>query len=278
MKRAILPAQRLRLRGGAHVKTTLLTLLMLAMAAGCALGATWFASSGMSILRDQEIWEHGAPAIDGSINAKRTSKLIPWLIANYDGTVSYTDAEGARYEGSVDFWTMFGGPDTDTAELRYDPAHHDRFAISWGVEASGARWRAVIVMVLLLGLLSPVAAYGAWAIVQNARDEARVAAEGDEIELHVVSCTPNVKDGKPTGTYHYELELEIGDRRERIHRDSPRLLTCAPSDARVLGLWQPGKRASVIVIAGDLAPLAVSPAQRAEILARADQARSADQA
>jgi hypothetical protein len=274
MKRAILPAERLRLRGSSHVKTGLLALLMLAMAAGLALGATWFVSSGASISRDKQIWEHGVPASDGSINAKRTSKLIPWLIANYDGTVSYADTEGARYEGSIDFWTMFGGPDTDSAELRYDPAHHERFAVSWGVEASGARWRAVIVMTLLLGLLSLTMAYAGWVIVQNARGEARVAAEGDEIELDVVSCTPKVKEGKPTGTYHYVLELDVGDRRERIHRDSPWLLTCAPNDARVLGLWEPGKRASVIVIASDLAPLALSPAQRAEVNARAERARS----
>jgi hypothetical protein len=274
MKRTILPAHRLRLRASSHAKTVLAVLIVLGMAAGTGFGATWFISSAGTILRDQAIWERGIAAPDGSINGKRTSKLIPWLIANYDATVHYVDVEGARYEGSVDFWTMFGGPDTDNAELRYDPEHHERFALNWAVEASGARWRAVIVMTALLSLLCLTALYATWAIVQTARGEARVAAYGDEVELRVISATPTTKDGKPTGKYHYVLELGEGEHVERITRDSEWLLVCAPNDARVLGLWDPGKPASVIVLRSDLAPLAVSAADRAEINARAERARA----
>ena len=273
MKRTILPARPLRVRASGHVKTALLLLLMVAFVVGGALGTTWFVSSSASIGRDKDIWARGIPAADGSIHAKRTSKLIPWLIANYDGTVSYVDAEGARYAGDVDFWTMFGGPDTDQAELRYDPQHHDRFAINWGVEASGARWRAVIVMTVLCALLTLAFAFGAWAILQNARGESRVAATGDEVELRVVSCKPQVKEGKPTGKYVYELELDLPDGPKRIHRESAWLLSCAPNDARVLGLWH-GNPASLILIASDLAPLVVGDAERAEINARAERARA----
>jgi hypothetical protein len=274
MKRTILPARPLRLRGGVHMKTALLVLLMLAFTVGGALGTTWFVSSGASIGRDKDIWARGLPGADGYINAKRTSKLIPWFIANYDGKVSYADAEGARFEGDIDFWTMFGGPDTDNAELRYDPQHHEHFAINWGVEASGARWRAVIVMTLLCALMTLTFAWGAWIIVQNARNESRVAASGDEVHVRVVSATPHVKEGKPTGKYDYRLELDDGEKPRPIHRVSPWLLTCAPNDARVLGLWMPGKPGSLILITSDFAPLVVNQTERAEINARAEQARA----
>jgi flagellar basal body-associated protein FliL len=275
MKRSILPARRLRLRASTYVTSALFVLLLLAFAAGGVLGTIWFVSSGGTILRDQDVWERGVVAQEGSIRAKRTSKLIPWLIANYDGTVDYADAEGARYQGSIEFWTMFGGPDTDNqAELRYDPQHHERFAISWGIEASGARWRAVVMMTALLVLLTLVFAYGAWVIAQNARGDARVAAEGDEVQPAVVSATPVVKEGKPTGKYQYVLELDAAVPPARVTRESTWLLTCAPNDSRVLGLWQPGKPASLILIRSDLAPLAVTAAERAEINARAEQARS----
>ena len=275
MKRSILPARPLRLRSGEHVKTALWILFMLAFAAGLALGTAWFVKSGGSIMRDKDIWARGIPAESGSIHAKRTSKLIPWLIANYDGKVDYTDAEGARYEGDVDFWTMFGGPDTDNAELRYDPDHHDRFAINWAVSASGARWRAVIVMSLILGAATLAFAFGAWIMFQNGRSEARVAATGDEVRLRVVSCTPHVKEGKPTGKYVYQLELDEGlDTPKPIHRESLWLLSVGPNDSRVLGLWEPGKPASLILIRSDFAPLAIRDAERSEINARAEQARA----
>lgn len=276
MNRKILPTRKLGLRAGVHVKTALVLLLMLAFTVGLGVGTTWFVSSGATIGRDKDIWARGLPAQDGTIRAKRTSKLIPWLLANYDGKVHYTDAEGASYEGSVDFWTMLGGPDTDNAELRYDPQHHDQFAISWGVEASGARWRAVLVMSALFALLTFACGFGTWAILQNARAEARVAAQGDEVELRVVACTPISKDGKPTGKYHHELELDAGgESPKRIVRDSLWLLYCAPNDARVLGLWIPGKPDHVIVLRSDLEPLAVSASERAEIVKRAEQARVA---
>lgn len=268
MTRAMLPARPLGLRAGVHVKTALLVAFMLACTAGLGLATTWFVSSGGSIGRDKAIWTHGLRA-DGEIKAERTSKLVPWILASYHGTVRYTDAEGASYEGTIGFWTMLGGPDTDNAELRYDPQHHDQFAVSWGVEASGARWRAVIVMSLLFALLTLASGFGTWAIIDNALVEARVARAGDEVQLRVVACSPVVKEGKPTGKHRHELELDLGDgRTKRIVKDAPWLLRCGPNDSHVLGLWIAGKPHSLIVIGSDLHPLAVTRAERAEITSR----------
>jgi len=274
MTRTILPARPLGLRAGVHVRTALHVAFMLACTAGLGLATTWFVSSGGSIGRDKDIWAHGLRA-DGEIDAQRTSKLVPWIIASYHGTVRYSDAEGASYEGTIAFWTMLGGPDTDNAELRYDPQHHDQFAVSWGVEASGARWRAVIVMSVLFALLTLASGFGTWVIIGNALAEARVARVGDEVQLRVVACTPVVKEGKPTGKHRHELELDIGDgRTRRIVKEAPWLLRCGPNDSRVLGLWSPGKPHSLIVIRSDLEPLAVTQAERLEIKSRAEAART----
>jgi hypothetical protein len=132
----------------------------------------------------------------------------------------------------------------------------------------------VIVMTLLMLLLVATFGFGTWAIWQNARAEARVAAEGDEVQLRVVSATPLVKDGKPTSKYQYALELDAGDPPLLINRDSEWLLSCAPNDSRVLALWRPGKPESLILIRSDLSPLVVTAAERADINARAEQARS----
>lgn len=275
MKRSILPARRIGLRLGVHLGNAMLVLFMLGATAGLGVSTTWFVSTGPAISRDKDVWARGVPA-DGTIQAKRTSRLVPWLVANYDGKVGYTDAEGARYSGTVDFWTMLGGPDTDQAELRYDPQAHDKFAVSWGVEASGARWRAVIIMSALFGLLTLAVGYGSWVVFQMALTEPRIARDGDEVELRVVSCTPIVKAGKPTGNYRHELELDVGeDKPKRIVKDSPWLLRVAPNDARVLGLWLPVKDNPVLVIRSDVHPLAVTAAERAEIAKRAETARAA---
>lgn len=266
MKRAILPARPLRLRGGAYVKAALLALFMLALAGVAVLGTTWFVSSAATIGRDKDVWARGVPAEGGHFEGERRSKLgLAWFVASYDGTVSYTDAAGARYEGSVNFWTMFGGPDTDRTELRYDPDHPERFAISWAVEASGARWRAVVVMTLLLVLIAILCGVGAWAFIDDVRHRARIAATGDEVALRVVSADAVVREGKPTGKVRYELEL--ADRQFTV--EMPSVLPCAPADAAVLGLWLPGKPRSVLVLARDLAPLAVSHAERMQVLDRA---------
>lgn len=274
MNRTILPARPLRLRAGAYMKSALLALLMLVFAGLLGLATAWVSGGARTIGRDKDVWASGVPAQDGTINGKRSSKLgLSWLIASYDFTVSYVDAEGARYEGKLEFWTMFGGPDVDEqAEVRYDPKRPERFAVSWGVEASGARWRAVIVLTALCGLTTLLFAWLAWVMVQDGRALARTAAGGDELQLRVIAETPIVKDGKATGKWRFELERDDGSgTRRTIIKEQSSVLHCAPNNARVLALWTPGQPSSIVVPTRDLAPLAVSDAERREIVGRAEQ-------
>ena len=275
MRRSILPDRRFRLRAGEYGKTFALVAFLAALGAGLVLGASWFVSSAGTIGRDKDIWAHGIPASDGSIHGKRTSKLgLAWLLADYDAEVSYADAEGARYEGDVSFWTVLGGPDTDHAELRYDPDHHDRFAVNWAVDASGARWRAVLLMTAILGLSGAGILLGAWLIVKGQRADAQVAARGDEIALRVLSSAPVLDNkGKPTGKRTYHLELDDGTTtREltRVLRGPP--LACTPDSALVVGLWLPGDAKRVLLVEHDLSPLAVTDAERAASWERASKA------
>jgi hypothetical protein len=286
MKRAILPARRLRLRSGFHLKHWIGMLVCLAVATALALGASWFVSSGGTILRDHRIWDRGVPAADGSIHGKRQSRIgLAWLIAGYDAEVNYTDDRGDRYEGSVTFMTMLGGPDTDNAELRYDPDHHDQFAVSWGIEASGARWCAVIVLTLLLGLLALTSVYAAWLAIRALRADARIAARGDEVELRVVSFKPVMKQPgsgegaadrlrpESTGKWLFELEFDReGQEPRRMTVELEWPLYCAPDNARILALSDASTE-RLIILQHDGAPLALSSADRLEVMRRAEAAR-----
>ena len=274
MKRRILPERKLRLRAGYQLKTYIGSLISLLVAVALGLGATWFVSSAGTILRDKATWEHGLAADGGTLHGKRESKIgLTWFFASYDGDVAYADETGQRFEGSFSFYTMLGGPDVDTqAELRYDRDHHDRFAVSWAVEASGARWRAVVVMTLLLGVLALTFAFLAWVLAADLRAERRMVADADEVELRVTACTPITKEGKPTGKWHHQLELvdDTGTTLREIAVISPWLLYCAPDNARVVGLWRPGNPKRVIVLERDCAPLAITAAERAAIMQRAE--------
>jgi hypothetical protein len=286
MKRAILPARPLRLRFGSQLSYWIGALVCLAVAAGLALGARWFASDGGEIRRDQRIWERGIPAADGSIDGKRRSRFgLSWFIASYEAHVTYTDDRGDRHQGELDFWTMFGGPDTDAAELRHDPEHRDQFAVSWGVDASGARWRAVVFMTVLFGLLALAFVYVAWFAVRAMRGERRIAASGDEVELRVISRAPVMKQVGPgegaaqrlvpesTGKWQFELELDRDGREPR--RMTLQLawpLYCAPDNARILALAD-ASRDRLIILQHDGAPLALSPEDRLEVMRRGEAAR-----
>jgi hypothetical protein len=274
MKRRILPARKLRLRIGYQLKTYIGSLLSLAVAVALGFGASCTVRSAGTILRDKEVWEHGIASDGGTLHGKRNSHIgLTWLYAQYRGDVSYSDETGQRFEGSFSFDTMLGGPDIDdAAELRYDRDHHDRFAVSWAVEASGARWRAVVVMTLLLGVLAVTFAFLAWVLVADLHAERRMVATADEVELRVKACTPITKEGKPTGKWHHQLELvdDTGTTIRELAVTSAWLLYCASDNARVFGLWRPGHPKRVIVLDRDCAPLAVTAAEREAIMQRAE--------
>jgi hypothetical protein len=182
--------------------------------------------------------------------------------------VRYHDDQGTWFHDTVDFATMFGGPDTAHAELRYDPKDHKRFAISWAVEATGARYRGAIVFGLGLALFAAIAAMASKMLVRFMRCFVRIGREGDEIELAVLSSSP-VDVGQPNGKQRYRLQL-AGIEPPRIFvKDSWGLLACSPDRKRAVGLWIPGDPQHVIVIEYDLTPLVVTDAERLEIANRA---------
>lgn len=271
MKRDLLPNRPLRVKGRSRVMTIVGLVMLVGMAFGTGSCTVWFGSTGATILRDKSVWSSGLPADGGTIDFKRTSKIAPWLMADYEGTVRYSDAEGATYEGKVSYWTMFGGPDTSNVALRYDPQHHDRFALSWGVEASGARWRATIVFTLILAFLTLAALVGVWAVIMSLRAESRVAAEGDEVELRVISSSPVFAEGKPTGEQCYVLEVSELDPPKQITRNMKSLFFTTADQSRVLGLWKPGSTEDLVVLASDLTPLDLPDRERVEIMTRAQQ-------
>ncbi len=191
MNRSVLPAHPLRLRFGYVATTYALALMMVAI--GALVGYLAYDQfSDIAALRESSrLWDDGAHALDGKISGTRDSKLgLDWVIASYRLDVWYVDAAGESHTGKRAFWTMLGGPDTDDrAEIRYDAKQPDRFVTSWEHDASGARWRAVVILGLLTSLMTFVSLLAVWAIPSGARRTARCGRRGDEILARAVSTS-----------------------------------------------------------------------------------------
>ena len=269
MRRVRLPNRPLALRGGHQTRAYLGAAIALVIGVALALGTSCSASTALTILGDQRVWDRGVAAEHGSIRGKRTSKFgLQWFMASYDADVEYEDSAGQRYEGSLSFMTMLGGPDVSgDADLRYDPDDHGRFAVSWGVDASGARWRATIVLTLLLALCTLAFLWIAVLNVRALRAQRRRVATGDEVELLVLGCTQLMEQGKPTGKWRHELATiaDDGTPARRFSHDAPWLLYCTPDQTRVLAVGDASKPGELVILEHDGSPLVLSAAERAAI-------------
>jgi hypothetical protein len=104
---------------------------------------------------------------------------------------------------------VLGGPDTDgAAELRYDPRDPAQFVTSWEHDASGARWRAVIVLGALFTVLSIAMLLAIPLLASSARAIARCGRLGDEVRLRVVSMAMTHNDKHEPNGRRFEFELD----------------------------------------------------------------------
>jgi hypothetical protein len=147
-RRTVLPHRVLGLSTRHRVGTFFAFLLFLAAGVGFGACSTWRVLDVVHLQHEKVVWNEGVPAIDGEVKGTEHSKLgLSWLLAFDDLDVAYTTPDGRRHTGNLEFATFLGGADTDSEpELRADPAHPDDFALSWGIEASGARWRAGVIL------------------------------------------------------------------------------------------------------------------------------------
>lgn len=272
--RSILPVRPLSLRAGYRWKHHLVAIFI--VLSGCAMvaGAVHLGHEISDVARDQEVWDHGVRATDGSIDGRKNSRYgLSSLMASYDLRVSYVDLGGGKHDGVLELTTALGELDTSgELEIRHDPAHPERFAVSWAIASQGPRHRGAIAIVALSGLLGLFLIWGGWSIRRKLQRETQTAAEGLELEVSVVRRQFVVRRGKATGEVHYELAIPaadgVGEPRVLKHKGSL-LLEHGRDGNRVLALILPGDHKHVVLVRDDLSPLVVTEAERDAARARA---------
>ena len=272
--RSILPIRPLPLRAGYRRKHHLVAIFV--VLSGCAMvaGAAYLSHEISDVARDQEVWDHGVRAADGSVEGRKNSRYgLSSLFASYDLRVSYVDDRGGKHDGVLELTTALGELDTSgELEIRFDPAHPERFAVSWAIASQGPRHRGAIAIVALCGLLGLFLVWGGWNVRRKLQRETRIAAEGLELEVPVVKRQFVVRRSKITGEVHYELAIPsvdgVAEPRTRMHKGSP-LLECGRDGSRVLALILPGDHKHVVLVHDDLSPLLVTEAERDAARARA---------
>jgi hypothetical protein len=272
--RSILPMQPLQLRGGYRRKHILVAVFI--VVSGCAMvaGAVYLGHEISDVARDQEVWDHGVRATDGSVEGRMNSRYgLSSLFASYDLRVSYVDVGGGKHDGVLELTTALGELDSSgELEIRYDPAHPERFAVSWAIASQGQRHRGAIAIVAMCGLMGLFLIWGGWNVRRKLQRETRIAAEGLELEIPVVKRQLVARRGKVTGEVHYELAIPsadgVAEPRTHKHNGSP-LLECGRDGNRVLALILPGDHKHVLLVHDDLSPLVVTEAERDAAKARA---------
>jgi hypothetical protein len=267
----VIPSRPLRLRRGFVIWSYLgAATLGLVGTASLVAYVIWQLGEARQIQTDQAIWDHGTPAESSNVSGKETSHNF--LLNSYELDVDYADAQGQTHRGKAEFSSLFASVDQKTdADVRYDPAHPDRFALRWAIDLGGYRWAAFAFMMVAgvgIGLAFLVIAFGLYRRVTDAR---AVAEDSQEVEIELVKVEALSQHGRPTGAtqFHYQLATESGKtvKRHVVFRtnkgQSP--LFADAQKSRLLALRSSRAPDRPVVLRNDLYPFDVSPEERAEV-------------
>jgi hypothetical protein len=283
-RRTILPHRALRLSTRHLVGAFFSGLLVLACGVGFGACSAWTIADVVHLQREKAVWARGVPA-DGEVKGTEHSKLgLSWVIAIDDLDVAYTSADGQRHTGNLEFMTFLGGPDTDAEpELRYDPAHPDDFALSWGIDGSGARWRAGVIVGGLAGIIALFILYAvAIAGPRRQRLLRQCARDGEEVIVRIADIKV-VKDqkGNPTPNRIFTVvpPAATGGDDPPIDSEAINASKHVPLFADAAGhtafaLYLRGKERQLILLTDGFAPLDLTDAEKAEAVRRAEARRT----
>jgi hypothetical protein len=275
--RAVLPTRPLRLRAGHVWHMGIVAAVCFLLGAGALAGVPHFAHELADVARDREVWDHGVRAADGSLEGRQHSRIgLSWLLAWYELRVMYVDDRGERHDEKLGLNTAFGELNgEDDVEIRYDPAHPERFAVSWAVSSSGARYRGAILFILICAAIGACLIWAGWKVLRDLQRDKQTAAEGGELELRVVGRQLVLQRGGFSGEAHYALEVPpvdgISAPRAMTHK-GPVLLESGTDGSHVIALAVAGDHRRVLLVHADLAPLVVTDAEREAAQARAGAA------
>jgi hypothetical protein len=267
----ILPSRPLRLRRG-FVIWSYFGAISLGLVGAVALVAyvVWQLGEARQIQTDQAIWDHGTPAESSSVSGRETSHNF--LLNSYELDVEYVDAQGKTHRKKAEFSSLFASVDQKTdADVRYDPANPERFALRWAIDLGGYRWAAFAFMMVAgigIGIAFLVLALGLFRRVTDAR---AAAEDSQEVEIELQKVVELSQHGRPTGTsqFHYQLTTEAGKTVKRnvafrTSKGQSPLYTDAQK-TRFLALRASRAPDRPVILRNDLHPFDVSPEERAEV-------------
>lgn len=273
----LLPSRPLRLRRG-FVLWSCFGAISLGLIGAVALVAyiVWQLGEAHQIRTDQAIWDHGTPAESSSVSGRETSHNF--LLNSYELDVEYVDAQGKTHHRKAEFSSLFASVDQKTdADVRYDPANPERFALRWAIDLGGYRWAAFIFMLVAgigVGLAFLVLSFG---LLRRFTDARAAATDSQEIEIEVVKVVELTQHGRATGTsqFHYQLTTEAGKTVQRNvafrtgKGKSP--LYADAQKTRFLALRSSKVPDRPVILRNDFYPFDVSPEERAEVEKRLAQ-------
>lgn len=226
MKRSTLPTRGFDIHPaflrGRRIAMGICIAILVAM---CGL-AIYFVTDIFAMRREAAIWASGQAAPDATVVGDGTVKAV---FVNYKIRVSYRAPDGS-HTGVEEFATVGAGATLNVpASLRYDAAHPDDFATSWGIESAAGRWRWILIMGGFLVFVGGVMALQLRTSRREIRRTRAVARDGDEVEAIILSSdkitlssgreTPHVKIKWRTGE-HGPFTTQLDTRKGDVARTS----------------------------------------------------------
>jgi hypothetical protein len=261
---SMLPPPPHRVRTSVFTRATFLVVLWAGMTA--LMG--WYVLAVLpqqvsEIRREKELWNRGAPAIDGSYEGEVSTNRF--VFSTFRLTVHYTDQNNFDHTGKLEFDSLGGNLDDKTpGEIRYDPDHPDQFVLSKALDMSGTRWASVAFFgVVCVGI---VALFG-WLALRTVKDVRRTMAcarDGVAVEVEIVSAS--VPDRY--GTVRYAYRVAGGPTTPTVHKSvlQKRAVMRAGGDVkRAMAMQSRTEPAAVVLLAADGHPFELPPEVRARL-------------
>jgi hypothetical protein len=197
----LLPPRPLRLRASFIWKFQLGGLALVAVGVAATIGYAWWQLDALKELLDQSrVWAAGVPAEYCEVSGKvSTTKAI---FHNYTLDVIYVDAARKRHQAKLEFSTLVTEMDqARNPVVRYLKDEPGRYALSWAVEAKTSRWASFLFMTIVgVGLVGGSFSFIGVVMLRRVADARRCARRSDEVIVQITQLTPQVVNGRRTGT------------------------------------------------------------------------------
>lgn len=244
-----------------------------------ALGApAWQAFEARKIRADQSLWNRGLEAAHGQVRGSGTTHNF--ILSSYELDVDYVDGTGAAHRGRAEFNLLFTSlADRAPAEVRYDPQAPDRFALSWAVENSEARWASVAFLGIAGLVMGLVLIHLGRETLRRLAEARQAVLDSEDIEIELAGTVRAKQYGRSTGviTYQYVVSDASGKLKKRKvsfnRRKKHTPIFLDPEKTRVLAVRPRQAADRPIVLRSDFYPFDLREGARQTALARLARAR-----